>query len=100
MCCCLAYNSRVCYNVRAMIHELRTALLIMSFHALSETVSVKSDILMDLGHGFYVSTDGSTCFYMTRFISQNVLPPTEDFVDFARICMDAISAGRFIELTD
>lgn len=100
--CCwfLDYNSKVCYNVRAMIHELRTTILIKSFHSLSEIMCANADALTDLGHGFYVSTDGSTCFYMTRFISQNVLPPTEDFVDFARGCMDAISGGTFIELTD
>jgi hypothetical protein len=83
-----------------MFPELRTALLIVSFHELSETVSAKSGSLTDLGRGFYVSADGSTCFYMTRFIIQNMLPPTEDFVEFARSCMEAISDGKFKELTD
>jgi hypothetical protein len=53
--------------------------------------------MTDLGCGFYKTDDHSTCFYITRFIMENRLPPTAEFVDFVRRSM---AAEQFKELMD
>jgi hypothetical protein len=88
------------YGTPDMNHEARTTALIQVLRTLSEMADLRCGIAADIGCGFYIALDGSTSFYMTRFLAQNTLPMTPEFTQFVRTRIAEMSGGLFMELTD